>query len=71
MIVFPDISVLDRFLRYVVIDTQSDAASTTQPSTTKKLDLGRVLLAELLAMGVADAELDEHGYIYATISVEH
>ena len=60
-------SVLDRFLRYVVIDTQSDAASETQPSTMKQLDLAKVLLAELKAMGLADAELDEHGYIYATI----
>jgi tripeptide aminopeptidase len=60
-------SVLDRFLRYVVIDTQSDAASATQPSTLKQLNLAKVLLAELKAMGVADAELDEHGYIYATI----
>jgi tripeptide aminopeptidase len=60
-------SVLDRFLRYVVIDTQSDAASTTQPSTLKQLDLAKVLLDELKEMGVADAELDEHGYIYATI----
>jgi len=60
-------SVLDRFLRYVVIDTQSDAASKTQPSTLKQLDLAKVLLAELKAMGVTDAELDPHGYIYATI----
>jgi tripeptide aminopeptidase len=60
-------SVLDRFLRYVVIDTQSDAASKTQPSTLKQLDLAKVLLAELKEMGVADAELDEHGYVYATI----
>jgi tripeptide aminopeptidase len=60
-------TVLDRFLRYVVIDTQSDPASSTQPSTRKQLDLGRVLLDELKAMGVADAELDENGYIYATI----
>jgi tripeptide aminopeptidase len=60
-------TVLDRFLRYVVIDTQSDPTSSTQPSTAKQLDLARVLLAELKAMGIADAELDPHGYIYATI----
>jgi len=60
-------TVLDRFLRYVVIDTQSDAASRTQPSTEKQKDLSRVLVAELRAMGLADAHLDAHGYVYATI----
>ncbi|MGR4841100.1 peptidase T [Rhizobium sp. LARHSG275] len=60
-------TVLDRFLRYVVIDTQSDPASSTQPTTGKQKDLGRVLVDELLKIGLADAHLDEHGYIYATI----
>src|SRR6187431_2810683 len=60
-------TVTERFLRYVVIDTQSDPASPTCPSTEKQKDLGRVLAAELLAMGLADAHLDEHGYVYATI----
>jgi tripeptide aminopeptidase len=60
-------TVLDRFLRYVVIDTQSDPASATQPSTEKQKTLGRLLLAELQELGLADAELDEHGNIYATI----
>lgn len=60
-------TVLDRFLRYVVIDTQSDAASPTQPSTEKQKDLGRLLVEELLAIGISDAHLDEHGYVYATI----
>jgi tripeptide aminopeptidase len=60
-------SVTDRFLRYVVIDTQSDAKSSTQPSTEKQKDLGRLLVEELLAIGVDDAHLDEHGYVYATI----
>jgi tripeptide aminopeptidase len=60
-------SVTDRFLRYVVIDTQSDAASPTQPSTEKQKNLGRLLVEELLEIGVADAHLDEHGYVYATI----
>lgn len=59
-------TVLDRFLRYVVIDTQSDAASPTQPSTAKQLDLSRVLLGELEALGL-DATLDGNGYVYATI----
>ncbi|MBD9508710.1 peptidase T [Ensifer sp. ENS10] len=60
-------TVLDRFLRYVVIDTQSDAKSKTQPSTEKQKNLGRVLVEELLAIGLADAHLDENGYVYATI----
>lgn len=60
-------TVLERFLRYVVIDTQSDPASPTCPSTEKQKDLGRVLAAELKAMGLDDAHLDEHGYVYATI----
>jgi tripeptide aminopeptidase len=60
-------TVTERFLRYVVIDTQSDPASPTCPSTEKQKDLGRVLAAELRAMGIADAHLDEHGYVYATI----
>jgi tripeptide aminopeptidase len=60
-------SVTERFLRYVVIDTQSDPASPTTPSTEKQKDLGRLLAAELKAMGLADAHLDEHGYVYATI----
>lgn len=60
-------TVLDRFLTYVQIDTQSDPASTTFPSTAKQKDLGKVLVAELLEMGIADAHLDEHGYVYATV----
>lgn len=60
-------TVTERFLRYVVIDTQSDPASPTCPSTEKQKNLGRLLAAELKAMGLADAHLDEHGYVYATI----
>src|SRR4051812_26506683 len=60
-------TVLDRFLRYVAIDTQSDAKSPSQPSTEKQRTLGRLLVEELLAIGVADAHLDEHGYVYATL----
>jgi tripeptide aminopeptidase len=59
--------VTERFLRYVVIDTQSDPASPTCPSTEKQKDLGRLLANELKAMGLSDAHLDEHGYVYATI----
>jgi tripeptide aminopeptidase len=60
-------TVTDRLLRYVVIDTQSDPASSTCPSTEKQKNLGRLLVSELQAMGVTDAHLDEHGYVYATI----
>lgn len=58
---------IDRFLRYVQIDTQSDPQSTTNPSTEKQKDLSQVLVQELLDMGIDDAELDEWGYVYATI----
>lgn len=58
---------LARFLRYVVIDTQSDPASPTCPSTEKQKDLGRLLAQELRDIGLVDAELDQHGYVYATI----
>jgi tripeptide aminopeptidase len=60
-------TVTERFLRYVLIDTQSDPASPTCPSTEKQKNLGRMLAAELQAIGIADAHLDEHGYVYATI----
>jgi tripeptide aminopeptidase len=60
-------TVVDRFLRYVVIDTQSNPESSTQPSTEKQKKLGRMLVEELLAIGLSDAHLDEHGYVYATI----
>lgn len=58
--------ILDRFLRYVAVDTQSDPESESQPSATKELDLLRMLCDELNAMGV-EATLDEWGYIMATI----
>ncbi|WP_027550606.1 peptidase T [Bradyrhizobium sp. Cp5.3] len=60
-------TVTERFLRYVTIDTQSDPESPNSPSTEKQKDLGRVLVTELKAMGVADAHLDDYGYVYATI----
>ncbi len=60
-------NVLDRFLRYVRVDTQSDPHSPTQPSTEKQKDLGRLLAEELRALGLADAALDPHGYVYATV----
>lgn len=60
-------TVLERFLRYVKIDTQSDPASTGRPSTEKQKDLGRLLVSELHQLGIQDAELDSGGYVYATI----
>ncbi|UWU80810.1 peptidase T [Bradyrhizobium huanghuaihaiense] len=60
-------TVTERFLRYVTIDTQSDPDSPHSPSTEKQKNLGRVLAAELKAMGVADAHLDDYGYVYGTI----
>lgn len=60
-------SAVDRFLRYVQIDTQSDPQSSTNPSTEKQKDLSRVLVLELQEMGLTDVELDEWGYVYATI----
>lgn len=60
-------SVLDRFLRYVKIDTQSDPNSGSFPSTAKQRDLSNLLVVELQELGIEDAHLDEHGYVYATI----
>jgi tripeptide aminopeptidase len=60
-------TVTERFLRYVVIDTQSDPASPTCPSTEKQKDLGALLAKELRVMGLIDAHMDEFGYVYATI----
>src|SRR5262249_11107136 len=58
---------LERFVRYVRIDTQSDHDSDTFPSTAKQLDLSRLLVDELRAAGLADVELTEHGYVFATL----
>ncbi|RYG05470.1 MAG: peptidase T [Chitinophagaceae bacterium] len=60
-------TVAERFMRYVTIDTQSDPASLSQPSTEKQKDLSRLLVTELQEMGISDAHLDEFGYVYATI----
>jgi tripeptide aminopeptidase len=57
----------ERFMRYVQVDTQSDPQSSTQPSTEKQKDLSRILVDELKQMGLGDAHLDEHGYVYATL----
>ena len=60
-------TVTDRFLNYVKIDTQSDPNSPTCPSTEKQKNLGRLLVQELLEMGISDAEIDENGYVYGTL----
>ena len=59
---------LERFLRYVRIDTRSDPHSTTYPSTGKQFDLLRLLADECREAGLADVALDEHGYVTATDS---
>ena len=61
------VSLTERFVKYVQVDTQSDASSTTTPSTAKQKNLGKILVEELLTLGIVDAHLDEHGYVYATI----
>ena len=58
--------ILDRFLRYVAVDTQSNEESESQPSAAKELDLLRILKDELVALGV-QAELDAYGYVFAKI----
>ena len=60
-------TVKDRFLKYVQIDTQSDPESNNNPSTAKQKDLAKILYQELLDMGIKNVELDQYGYIYASI----
>jgi len=57
----------ERFLRYVQIDTQSDPLSSSQPTTPKQKDLSKILVDELKKTGITDAQMDEFGYVYATI----
>jgi len=57
----------NRFVKYVQIDTQSDPNCMTTPSTEKQKNLSRLLVEELLEIGITDAHLDDHGYVYATI----
>lgn len=60
-------SLLDRFLRYVRIDTQSDEHATCSPSTAKQLDLCRLLAEECRLLGLADVSLSDHGVVMATV----
>lgn len=60
-------TLVERFIRYAKIDTQSDPHSSTIPSTEKQKNLSRLLVDELKAMGIQDAAMDEFGYVYASI----
>ena len=60
-------TVTERFLKYVSFDTKSDEMSETCPSTEKQKLLGAALVAEMKEMGIADARMDEHGYVYGTV----
>lgn len=66
-------TLLDRFLRYVKIDTQADEQGESYPSTKKQLDLSRLLVEECRALGLSDVNMDEHGIVMATIppNVKH
>ena len=60
-------SVTERFLKYVSYETTSDEFSDTCPSTEGQKVLGAALVEEMLALGIADARMDEHGYVYGTV----
>ena len=62
-----DFTAAERFMRYVQIDTQSDPLSQTHPSTEKQKNLSRILVNELKGIGISDANMNEWGYVYATI----
>ena len=60
-------TVTDKFLRYISVETTSDENGTTHPSSLKELDLSRMLVEEMKQMGIADASLDENGYVMGTL----
>ena len=60
-------SVIDRFIRYIKIDTQSARNAESFPSTEKQLNLARLLTEELRTMGLIDAATDQYGYVTATL----
>ncbi|MGL4335592.1 MAG: peptidase T, partial [Turicibacter sp.] len=60
-------TVMDRFLKYVSIDTKSNPESPTCPSTNTQIEFGKMLLEELKALGLQDARVDENGYLYASL----
>lgn len=65
--------IVNRFLKYVSFDTQSDEASSSTPSTEKQFRLAEYLVEELRAVGLEEVEMDNQGYVYATLpsNVEH
>ncbi len=65
------LEVADRLVRYVQVDTQSDPYSNSFPSTEKQKNLSKILVDELLQMGITDATMDAHGYVMATIPATH
>ena len=62
---------VDRFLKYVKYDTQSDEESTSFPSSEKQKILSKDLAEELKALGLKDAHMDEWGYVMATLTIQH
>ena len=60
-------TVTERFLRYVAVNTQSDEASETCPSTNQQFTLGEMLVEEMKAIGITDAHIDANGYVYGTV----
>lgn len=66
-------NLLSRFLKYVKVDTESDPNSTSTPSTGKQFDLAKILVNELIELGLTDAHVDEKCYIMATLpsNIEH
>ncbi|MEP6628652.1 MAG: peptidase T, partial [Ginsengibacter sp.] len=67
MILINKDAIAARFMRYVQIDTQSDPKSGLHPSTEKQKNLSKILVEELKHIGISDAEMDDYGYVYATI----
>ena len=59
--------IVEKFKKYIAIDTKSDELSATVPSTPGQLELGRLLVQELKELGLENAKQDEHGYVYATL----
>ncbi len=59
--------IVERFIKYIGIDTKSNENSNTCPSTKGQLELGKILVEELKELGLEDVKQDEHGYIYATL----
>jgi tripeptide aminopeptidase len=66
-------NIIDRFISYVIIDTESDANSPTTPSTKKQLDLANLLVKELNTIGLTEVTIDENGYVMGTLpsNVDH